>query len=110
MEEKEVTTSGQTTPDVKEEPKKVDINQVSREELIGAINQLNQMLHQANAQITRLKMQLDSIDWTNMRLSHLFKVLEFSSKFNDPDYIISVCEEIKDLMTIKEEEPENKEK
>lgn len=41
------------------------------------------------------------------RLHFLFKILENKSVF-DTDYIIEVADEVKDIMAIKNEEPENK--
>lgn len=108
MEEKEVTMSGQTTPDETKKEEKFDINKVPREDLIKAISQLNEQLRMAGAQINNLKRELAGIDWNAMRLNYLFKVLELRNAFNDPEFIGNVCDEVKEMITIKEE-PEKEE-
>ena len=58
----------------------------------------------ANRRINELTQQLNNIDWIGTRLSFLFKVLENRNAFGDPDYIITVCDEIKDILTLKDEQ------
>lgn len=47
---------------------------------------------------------MNQMSGAQTRLYFLFKILENRSAFADPDYIITVCDEIKDIMTIREEE------
>ena len=108
MEEKEAAMSGQKTPDNKEE--KFDINKVSREELVNIVTQLNQQLQMSYGQINELKNRLIQIDSMEARLHYLFKVLENRNAFGDPEYIISVCDEIKEILTIKDDEEKKEEK
>ena len=43
------------------------------------------------------------------RLDYLFKVVEFSSTFKDSDFVNSCMDEIKEALTVREEDNDNKE-
>ena len=109
MEEK-VVTSGQENPGTEEEKnqQKFDINKVPREELVNALSQLNQQCKGLARQNEELKMRLQQVDGIETRLHYLFKILENKFAFEE-DYIIEVADEIKDIMTIKEEPKDNNE-
>lgn len=99
MEEKEVTMSGQ-------DPKTTDEKkEMTFDELKNIATQLAQQNRALQARVNELMEQLDQVGGIQARLHYLFKILENRSAFGDPDYIITVCEEIKNIMTIKEEQP-----
>lgn len=83
-----------------EEKKKKEL---SYEELQERCGDLFQSLQRAHEEIRR-------IDAANaiQRLNFLFKVLENYAHF-DPDFIDKCVAEIKDILTIEEEVPEQKE-
>lgn len=105
MEEKEVTTSGQE----KERTDQQKTRKPSYEELVNIINQLNQQAQNLARQNDDLKRQLQQASGTEARLFYLFKILECRTAF-DSDFIIEVSDEIKDIMTIKDEQPEKEDK
>lgn len=77
---------------------KVEERKPSYEELQELCGELDQRLQVAYDQIRR-------IDASNaiQRLNYLFKVLENYAHF-DPDFVTKCTEEIRDLLTIPEEE------
>lgn len=77
--------------------------ELSYEELKNVAAQLQ---HQ-NEQMRNAIMKLDYTN-TFKRLDYLFKVIEFSIQFPD-DFITNCINEIVDMMTVKEEEKEDKE-
>ena len=89
-----------------EENKNQEVEQpkeLSYEELKNVAAQLQ---HQ-NEQMRNAIMKLDYTN-TLKRLDYLFKVIEFSIQFPD-DFITNCINEIVDMMTVKEEEKEDKE-
>lgn len=89
-----------------EENKNQEVEQpkeLSYEELKNVAAQLQ---HQ-NEQMRNAIMKLDYTN-TFKRLDYLFKVIEFSIQFPD-DFITNCINEIVDMMTVKEEEKEDKE-
>lgn len=106
MEEKVAMSGQQTEEKAEEKDQQFDINKVPREELVNVITQQNQQLKWAQGQINELRMRLDQVNGVETRLHYLFKVLENRNAFQDSDYIITVCDEIKDILTIKEEPKE----
>ena len=89
-----------------EENKNKEVEQpkeLSYEELKEVASQLQ---HQ-NEQMRNAIMKLDYTN-TFKRLDYLFKVIEFSIQFPD-DFITNCINEIVDMMTVKEEEKEDKE-
>lgn len=89
-----------------EENKNQEVEQpkeLSYEELKNVAAQLQ---HQ-NEQMRNAIMKLDYTN-TFKRLDYLFKVIEFSIQFPD-DFITNCINEIVDIMTVKEEEKEDKE-
>ena len=89
-----------------EENKNQEVEQpkeLSYEELKNVAAQLQ---HQ-NEQMRNAIMKLDYTN-TFKRLDYLFKVVEFSIQFPD-DFITNCINEIVDMMTVKEEEKEDKE-
>ena len=89
-----------------EENKNQEVEQpkeLSYEELKNVAAQLQ---HQ-NEQMRNAIMKLDYTN-TFKRLDYLFKVIEFSIQFPD-DFITNCINEIVDMMTVKEEDKEDKE-
>lgn len=89
-----------------EENKNQEVEQpkeLSYEELKNVAAQLQ---HQ-NEQMRNAIMKLDYTN-TFKRLDYLFKVIEFSIQFPD-DFVTNCINEIVDMMTVKEEEKEDKE-
>lgn len=89
-----------------EENKNQEVEQpkeLSYEELKNVAAQLQ---HQ-NEQMRNAIMKLDYTN-TFKRLDYLFKVIEFSIQFPD-DFVTNCINEIVDMMTVKEEEKEEKE-
>ena len=89
-----------------EENKNQEVEQpkeLSYEELKNVAAQLQHQNEQMRNAIIKL-------DYTNTfkRLDYLFKVIEFSIQFPD-DFITNCINEIVDMMTVKEEEKEDKE-
>ena len=89
-----------------EENKNQEVEQpkeLSYEELKNVAAQLQYQNEQMRNAIMKL-------DYTNTfkRLDYLFKVIEFSIQFPD-DFITNCINEIVDMMTVKEEEKEDKE-
>lgn len=89
-----------------EENKNQEVEQpkeLSYEELKNVAAQLQ---HQ-NEQMRNAIMKLDYTN-TFKRLDYLFKVVEFSIQFPD-DFVTNCINEIVDMMTVKEEEKEDRE-
>lgn len=89
-----------------EENKNQEVEQpkeLSYEELKNVAAQLQ---HQ-NEQMRNAIMKLDYTN-TFKRLDYLFKVIEFSIQFPD-DFVTNCINEVVDMMTVKEEEKEDKE-
>lgn len=72
--------------------------------------QLNDACNQLFQQNQQLLKQLRELNATNMfkRLDYLFKVVELSAIFKDPDFINNCMDEIKEALTPMQEE-DNKE-
>lgn len=103
MEEKEVITSGQENPEAKQEQKRL-----SYDELRNIAAQLDQQCQMLSRQNSELRDRLAQTNGIEARLHYMFKILENKFAF-DEDYIIEVADEIKDIMTIKNDAPENTE-
>ena len=101
MEEKEAIMSGQPDSEIKNE--KHDVKKPSYDEVVGFVRQLNQQCQALLKQNEELKDQLRQAAGIDTRLFYLFKVLENRVSF-DSDFLISVAEEVKDIMTIKPNE------
>ena len=96
MEEKKETKEVKLAPkkaEAADESKKLSYEEVCdiANRLIAENRQLKQSLEKASGLINSFN-----------RLDYLFMVLDRSSVINDPDFILSCVEEIKDFMTIKE--------
>lgn len=72
--------------------------------------ELENVAHQLSEQAKQLYTKLQSANLSNMfkRLDYLFKVLENESKFNK-DFFNKCVAEIEELMTVPEEESQDKE-
>lgn len=72
--------------------------------------ELNNICNQLFQQNKNLVSQLQQLNMGNVfrRLDYLFKVVEYSSAFNDAEFVGSCIEEIKSLIAIPDEK-ENKE-
>ena len=83
---------------------KTEKKKFSYEELNDIASQLSQQNQQLYAQLQRVNM-------TNAfkRLDYLFKVVEFSAMF-DSDFVIKCTDEIKGILTVPQEETQEKEK
>lgn len=70
--------------------------------------QLNNICSELYQQNQVLRKQLQEANLNNMfkRLDYLFKVVEYSNAFGDPEFIGNCIEEIKDAIVIKEPEKE----
>jgi len=73
--------------------------------------QLNNVCQQLFQQNQKLKADVTELSNVAMfkRLDYLFKVVEFSSTFKDSDFVNSCMDEIKEALTVKEEDNDNKE-
>ena len=78
-------------------------NKLTYEQLNDACNQL----YQQNQALAKRNRELEQFV-VNKRLDYLFKVLEYSGKFNG-DFIVSCTSEIEEAMTIPQEPKETKE-
>lgn len=67
------------------------------------LNNVCQQLFQQNQQLREKVTELGNVAMFK-RLDYLFKVVEFASTFKDADFINSCMDEIKDTLTVKEEE------
>lgn len=72
--------------------------------------QLNDACSQLYQQNQYLQNQLKQANLTNMfkRLDYLFKVLEYNTVFNDPEFIGNCVDEIKDALSIDNTEETEK--
>ena len=89
-----------------EENKNQEVEQPKELSYEALKNVAAQLQHQ-NEQMRNAIMKLDYTN-TFKRLDYLFKVIEFSIQFPD-DFITNCINEIVDMMTVKEEEKEDKE-
>jgi hypothetical protein len=105
MEENQNKTVNMTGKEVKkEEPKKI-----SYEDLQKAAGQLYQQNQQLIAKCKQYEEQMQRLNNVEVRLHYLFEVLDKGSYF-DNDFIDVCVNEVKEIMTIKEEpEEENTE-
>lgn len=104
MEEKQGKTVNMTGKEVnKEETKKI-----SYEDLQKAAGQLYQQNQQLIAKCKQYEEQMQRLNNVEVRLHYLFEVLDKGSYF-DNDFIDTCVNEIKEIMTIKEETEEEKE-
>lgn len=74
--------------------------------------QLNNVCQQLFQQNQKLKADVTELSNVAMfkRLDYLFKVVEFSSTFKDSDFVNSCMDEIKEALTVKEEDTEDNDK
>jgi hypothetical protein len=72
-------------------------------------DQLNNVCAQLYQENQNLVKQLQQANMASMfrRLDYLFMVLKYEAVFKDPDFINSCIDEIKEAITIKEEETED---
>ena len=104
MEENQSKTVNMTGKEVqKEETKKI-----SYEDLQKAAGQLYQQNQQLIAKCKQYEEQMQRLNNVEVRLHYLFEVLDKGSYF-DNDFIDVCVNEVKEIMTIKEEPEENKE-
>lgn len=68
--------------------------------------QLNEACNQLFKQNQQMRKQLNELNAYNAfkRLDYLFKVVEFADTIKDAEFLNTCIEEIKDAMTLKEEE------
>lgn len=105
MEEKQNKTVNMAGKEVKKEEAK----KISYEDLQKAAGQLYQQNQQLLAKCKQYEEQMQRVNNVEVRLHYLFEVLDKGSYF-DNDFIDVCVNEIKEIMTIKEEpEEENKE-
>ena len=105
MEEKQNKTVNMTGKEVKKEETK----KISYEDLQKAAGQLYQQNQQLIAKCKQYEEQMQRLNNVEVRLHYLFEVLDKGSYFDD-DFIEVCVNEVKEIMTIKEEpEEENKE-
>lgn len=105
MEENQSKTVNMTGKEVKKEETK----KISYEDLQKAAGQLYQQNQQLIAKCKQYEEQMQRLNNVEVRLHYLFEVLDKGSYF-DNDFIDICVNEIKEIMTIKEEtEEENTE-
>ena len=107
MEEKQSKTVNMTGKEVKKEETK----KISYEDLQKAAGQLYQQNQQLIAKCKQYEEQMQRLNNVEVRLHYLFEVLDKGSYF-DNDFIDVCVNEIKEIMTIREEseEKDNEEK
>ena len=104
MEENQSKTVNMTGKEVqKEETKKI-----SYEDLQKAAGQLYQQNQQLIAKCKQYEEQMQRLNNVEVRLHYLFEVLDKGSYF-DNDFIDVCVNEVKEIMTIKEENKEEEE-
>ena len=88
-----------------------DNNEEPKEDRKLSYEQLNNICSQLYQENQNLNRQLQQLNMANMfkRLDYLFKVLEFEAVIKDPEFLNSCISEIKDAMTIPQEEEDRKE-
>ena len=104
MEENQSKTVNMTGKEVKKEETK----KISYEDLQKAAGQLYQQNQQLIAKCKQYEEQMQRLNNVEVRLHYLFEVLDKGSYFDD-DFIEVCVNEVKEIMTIKEEPEENKE-
>ena len=105
MEENQNKTVNMTGKEVKKEETK----KISYEDLQKAAGQLYQQNQQLIAKCKQYEEQMQRLNNVEVRLHYLFEVLDKGSYF-DNDFIDICVNEVKEIMTIKEEpEEENTE-
>lgn len=90
------------------EVKKEETKKISYEDLQKAAGQLYQQNQQLIAKCKQYEEQMQRLSNVELRLHYLFEVLDKGSYFNN-DFIDICVNEIKEIMTIKEEPEEEKE-
>lgn len=101
MEEKQNKTVNMTGKEVKREETK----KISYEDLQKAAGQLYQQNQQLIAKCKQYEEQIQRFNNVEVRLHYLFEVLDKGSYF-DNDFIDVCVNEVKEIMTIKEEPEE----
>ena len=104
MEENQNKTVNMTGKEVKKEEAK----KISYEDLQKAAGQLYQQNQQLIAKCKQYEEQMQRLNNVEVRLHYLFEVLDKGSYF-DNDFIDTCVNEVKEIMTIKEETEEEKE-
>ena len=104
MEENQSKTVDMTGKEVKKEEAK----KISYEDLQTAAGQLYQQNQQLIAKCKQYEEQMQRLNNVEVRLHYLFEVLDKGSYF-DNDFIDVCVNEVKEIMTIKEEPEEEKE-
>jgi hypothetical protein len=90
------------------EVKKEETKKISYEDLQKAAGQLYQQNQQLIARCKQYEEQMQRLNNVEVRLHYLFEVLDKGSYF-DNDFIDTCVNEVKEIMTIKEETEEEKE-
>ena len=90
------------------EVKKEETKKISYEDLQKAAGQLYQQNQQLIAKCKQYEEQMQRLNNVEVRLHYLFEVLDKGSYF-DNDFIDTCVNEVKEIMTIKEETEEEKE-
>lgn len=103
MEENQSKTVNMTGKEVKKEETK----KISYEDLQKAAGQLYQQNQQLIAKCKQYEEQIQILNNVELRLHYLFEVLDKGSYF-DSDFIDTCVNEVKEIMTIKEETEEEK--
>lgn len=103
MEENQSKTVNMTGKKVKNEETK----KISYEDLQKAAGQLYQQNQQLIAKCKQYEEQMQRLNNVEVRLHYLFEVLDKGSYF-DSDFIDTCVNEVKEIMTIKEETEEEK--
>ena len=101
MEENQSKTVNMTGKEVKKEETK----KISYEDLQKAAGQLYQQNQQLIAKCKQYEEQMQRLNNVEVRLHYLFEVLDKGSYFDD-DFIEVCVNEVKEIMTIKEEAEE----
>ena len=104
MEENQSKTVNMTGKEVKKEETK----KISYEDLQKAAGQLYQQNQQLINKCKQYEEQMQRLNNVEVRLHYLFEVLDKGSYFDD-DFIEICVNEVKEIMTIKEENKEEEE-
>lgn len=86
------------------------VKEAQTEQKKMSYEELENVAHQLSEQSRELYNKLQEMNYANLfkRLDYLFKVIEFSTMF-DSDFVIKCTDEIKGILTVPQEETQEKE-